>query len=76
MGLSLSGLELMRGEMKLLRLDLTHMLECLECVLVHLCVVLAELALLYCMCVSTVWWVTVASSMIKALGRACTTEGG
>lgn len=30
MGLSLSGLELMSGEMKLLRLDLTHMLECLE----------------------------------------------
>lgn len=52
--------------MKLLRLDLTHMLEYVECVLVHLCVVLAELALLYCMCVSTMWWVTVASS----------TEGG
>ncbi len=52
MGLSLSGLELMRGEMKLLRLDLTHMLECLECVLVHVCVVLAEVVLLYCVYVS------------------------
>lgn len=50
MGLSLSGLELMRGEMKLLRLDLTHMLKRLECVLMHVCVVLAEV--LYCVCAS------------------------
>lgn len=37
--------------MKLLRLDLTHMLECLECVSVHVCVGRGT-AVLLCLCVS------------------------